>query len=92
MRAIKKAGATTPTKTQNYCQPFYPLYGSKSSIKEQLGELLFYLQTPLGQDRQQQLWRLFESNLRRYYSVLPAHRMSGNGCSRGFSGATQARG
>ena len=40
-----------------------------SSLKIKLGELLFYLQTPLPQNEQQNYWRRFETSLRKFYEV-----------------------
>jgi len=69
--------AKRSARTQNYCQPFYALHASKSNIKEQLGELLLYLQRPLSETDRQRYWQLFEANLRAYLDLKLSGLLNG---------------
>lgn len=67
---IKKATGATVTKTQSYCEQFYPQdrNPSREKLKLQLGEFLLLLQTPLRPYERKVCLRTFESVLREYLS------------------------
>lgn len=39
------------------------------NLKEQLGELLLYLQSPLTENERKRRWRVFELKLREYLAI-----------------------
>ena len=69
--------AKRSARTQNYYQLFYALYASQSSIKEQLGELLLYLQRPLSETDRQRYWHQFELSLRMYLDLKLSGLLNG---------------
>ena len=68
-----KAATSAEATAQNYnrlkksyrnCAP-----RSSANLKEKIGQLLLYMQTPLPQNEQQKYWQIFESFLRRYVDL-----------------------
>jgi hypothetical protein len=47
---------------------------ANENLKEQIGELLLYLQSPLTEDEQKRCWRMFELKLREYLAIKHPHR------------------
>lgn len=43
-------------------------------LKEEIGEVLFYLQLPLTEDERKRCWRMFESKLREYLAIKHRRR------------------
>jgi hypothetical protein len=39
------------------------------NLKEEVGELLLYLQSPLTEEQQKKYWRIFELKLREYLAL-----------------------
>jgi len=60
--------AQTADKNESHCKTYLKA-APLSSIKEQIGQLLLYMQTPLPQNEQQKYWQIFESFLRRYVDL-----------------------
>jgi hypothetical protein len=83
---IKKAVALTTAIRNKPQRESYRKSTLLSSLKEQIGCLLLYLQKPLGQNKQRKLWRLLESNLEQYYAGTSPHRILQNAEGEGFSG------
>jgi len=71
MRTTKKAAAlTTASKNNQHSRVYHsPLGRSSGNLREQLGVLLLYLQTPLSPDNRKTCWALFESRLRQYVDL-----------------------
>ena len=74
MSGKKDRTVATPIATaQNYNQlnGTYQNCAPRSSenLKEQIGELLLHLQTPLSQQQRQKGWELFAPMLRRYVDL-----------------------
>jgi hypothetical protein len=69
MKVQKKAGALTPTRTQNYQSQSYRKDYRLSNLELQLGELLFFLNSPLGQNRRSELEQAFEKKLNEYIDL-----------------------
>jgi hypothetical protein len=78
--------AQTAVKNKTYKES-YRKSALLSSLKEQIGQLLVYMQTPLSKTEKRYCWRLFEANLRQYYAVKPPYRILQNATGKGFSGA-----
>ncbi len=72
MRIIEKAAALTaaPNKNNQH-NGYYSTSDDQSSkkLKEQLGVLLLYLQTPLSRQQRTAYLKLFESRLRQYVDL-----------------------
>ena len=47
---------------------------TSEDLKERLGELLLYLQSPLTEDERKKCWRTFELKLREYLSIKRPHQ------------------
>jgi len=64
----RKAAAPTTAPKNNQPNKDYSISNEQSSekLKEQLGEVLFYLQTPLGRKQRTVYWNIFENMLREY--------------------------
>jgi len=60
--------AQTADKNESHCKTYLKA-APLSSIKEQIGQLLLYMQIPLPQNEQQKDWQVFESCLRRYVDL-----------------------
>ena len=43
-------------------------------LKEEVGELLLYLQSPLAENELKRCWRMFELKLREYLAIKRPHR------------------
>ena len=71
MKIIKKAVcfAGRAAKQNEPYRKSYLKAALLSILKEQVGELLLYLQTPLPQNEQQNYWQVFESCLRQYIDL-----------------------
>lgn len=75
-RQSKKAVATDseapePMANHNNLNESYhhSPYKSSGKLKEQIGELILYLQTPRSHHEQQKCWVQFESMLKRYVDL-----------------------
>ncbi len=67
-----------------------------SSLKFQLGELLLYLQRPMGQNQRSSLQRSFEIMLRRYLDLKHStsqwpYQSPHDGCNGRFNGAESTK-
>lgn len=65
----KKAAALTAAIRNEPHSKSYQKDKPVSSLKEQIGQLLLYMQTPPPQNEQQKYWQIFESFLRRYVDL-----------------------
>jgi hypothetical protein len=66
----KKAVPTTAKNNELHNKAYTkPTMLSKAKLKEQIGQLLFYLQTPLPPNEQHSYWQVFESCLIRYVDL-----------------------
>ena len=74
MLGAKERAAVLPTapRQQHQAQLYNPPeHLSRGNLRENLVELLLYLQKPLSQERQKRYWKLFESRLRQYVQSIP---------------------
>jgi hypothetical protein len=65
----KKAAALTTAKTYKLQCKSYIKTAPPSSLKIQIGELLLYLQRPLGQVQRSGLQQIFETKLNEYIDL-----------------------
>jgi len=70
--AIKKAAGLTAAKEKKLQNRTYPKPTplSRSNLKENLGLLLYHLQSPLTKNQRRIGWQLFEVLLRQYLQSL----------------------
>ena len=59
------------TSQSHLLDKLYPQTKSLSSLKSEVGELLWCLEFPLGKELAQSGWQLFERLLRRYVDLRP---------------------
>lgn len=64
----KEAAARTTTSKRHRQKESYPICiaESRGNLRNDIGEILFCLEFPLGRELSQRGWRLFERWLRRY--------------------------
>jgi hypothetical protein len=70
------AASTTAQQKDTLEEKDSPFYSSKTKekLKEQVGELLLYLQSPLTKNERKRCWRMFELKLREYLAIKRRRR------------------
>ena len=74
MKTKKAAALTAAIRNEPYPKS-YQKDKPVSSLKEQIGQLLLYMQNPSPQNEQQKYWQIFESCLRMYVDLKACGEM-----------------